>query len=750
MYFPEPCVYLAEPNNWKAPEYCAVANATQAYTTAWGWSDQNCDDKYIFMCKIAPSPPPSPHSPPPSPAPPPPKGSPIYYQNSTGYIFVYHAEPLTFNDAQATCLSDGGSLVTYDRLAKQQDVESTFAQRGISEADRNPFYWIGLYIAPYTDWPNFRWLNGLPGPNNWTYSHWGTYKPGTHLEPNNVFPPELCSGANATETFGGAWGWGDENCDRMFPFICEVVPPNMPPPTPAPPTGMFNYTIQAPSKIFKAVSFVLNTELVDYSTAEARCEAMAGYLVSYEDLEEQIEVEGMFLSQNALDMTYYNRYWIGLRVPPGRAWPYFEWAVPPVANWSHWGNFTPGSIREPNNLFPKELCALANASEAFAGAWGWADERCSIVAPYVCKVPQLYVSPSPPPMPPLPSPPPSPRPAKPSPPRPPNPPPPRPSSPRPPPPIVKRNPPGSHSALDAPASRLQLPPAPPLAAGRCSPYSSEELFSSIKPANCISNAAKAQSSLTSADKRYMLTLQTGGSLQFFDALASQTLWNITGAAQAGTSTLCILDNGNLALTGPNGKTVWSSGTGSSANTGDMHLDVAEGNLVVKDRSCRVTWMAPFSECRACLPIASHSCCVSPHTSKRCLLQLLSPPSFLPLPQRVPAAGPWRAGTSAAASCRQTHSAPTAGRRQTSPTRAPAAPPAGSALGKTRRSGSAAPHRTWTLARVPRQLRQMPSAVAQACVARTPSAVHAAREAACACARVQPVGGARCWQSFGSR
>ena len=112
-----------------------------------------------------------------------------------------------------------------------------------------------------------------------------------------------------------------------------------PPPTPAPPAGVYNYTIQAPSKYYKAVSFVLNTDLVDYATAETRCEGMNGYLVSYENLEEQIEVEDVFLSQYTLDFTYYNKYWIGLRVPQGNVWPHFEWAVPPVANWSHWGGW---------------------------------------------------------------------------------------------------------------------------------------------------------------------------------------------------------------------------------------------------------------------------------------------------------------------------------------------------------------------------------------------------------------------------
>lgn len=77
--------------------------------------------------------------------------------------------------------------------------------------------------------------------------------------------------------------------------------------------------------------------MVDYPTAEARCSELSGYLVSYENLEEQIEVEAAFLNTGALDMTYYNKYWIGLRVPNTRTWPNFVWDVPPQTNWSHWG-----------------------------------------------------------------------------------------------------------------------------------------------------------------------------------------------------------------------------------------------------------------------------------------------------------------------------------------------------------------------------------------------------------------------------
>lgn len=46
---------------------------------------------------------------------------------------------------------------------------------------------------------------------------------GSSLEPNNlVFPPENCAGGNFSNSYTGASGWGDQNCDKQHPFICEM------------------------------------------------------------------------------------------------------------------------------------------------------------------------------------------------------------------------------------------------------------------------------------------------------------------------------------------------------------------------------------------------------------------------------------------------------------------------------------------------------------------------------------------------
>jgi hypothetical protein len=45
--------YLApEPNGKTAGEMCLLANQTQAYGSAFGWADANCQSQHIFMCRI--------------------------------------------------------------------------------------------------------------------------------------------------------------------------------------------------------------------------------------------------------------------------------------------------------------------------------------------------------------------------------------------------------------------------------------------------------------------------------------------------------------------------------------------------------------------------------------------------------------------------------------------------------------------------------------------------------------------------
>ncbi len=130
----------------------------------------------------------------------------------------------------------------------------------------------------------------------------------------------------------------------------------------------------------------------------------------------------------------------------------------------------------------------------------------------------------------------------------------------------------------------------------CAASLAQELHSAASQ-SCLSNAPGAVNYISSPDSRYYLTLQpTSGDLLFYDATSSSTMWSVRGTNAAGTSKLCISDAGNLVLTAPNGKTLWSSGTARPSNSsGPYHVNIVEGNLVIKDGGCRSTWMAPMSE-----------------------------------------------------------------------------------------------------------------------------------------------------------
>ncbi len=58
----------------------------------------------------------------------------------------------------------------------------------------------------------------------------------------------------------------------------------------------------------------------------------------------------------------------------------------PSGAYKHWGMYQPINSPEPNNLNPPEDCVVGNVTEAFSGAWGWADVNCDLELPYICRV----------------------------------------------------------------------------------------------------------------------------------------------------------------------------------------------------------------------------------------------------------------------------------------------------------------------------------------------------------------------------
>ena len=48
---------FSEPNNLSGQEFCAAANASQEFGSAWGWMDANCNTRMTFMCRLNREPP---------------------------------------------------------------------------------------------------------------------------------------------------------------------------------------------------------------------------------------------------------------------------------------------------------------------------------------------------------------------------------------------------------------------------------------------------------------------------------------------------------------------------------------------------------------------------------------------------------------------------------------------------------------------------------------------------------------------
>lgn len=133
---------------------------------------------------------------------------------------------------------------------------------------------------------------------------------------------------------------------------------------------------------------MLNTQLMDYATAELTCNVAGGHLAYYTSLDEQQDVEGYFQQQGYLMSGFTPSYWIGLTAD-ANTWPNFRWlssSVPAPAyhTYEHWGRTQDNS--EPNNAVGNEYCGAASFPLLHKGAWGWSDSICISKMPFICRL----------------------------------------------------------------------------------------------------------------------------------------------------------------------------------------------------------------------------------------------------------------------------------------------------------------------------------------------------------------------------
>jgi hypothetical protein len=87
-------------------------------------------------------------------------------------------------------------------------------------------YWVGLVAnSTRNGFYSFSWTDpAVVPPTTGSYIHWGRVRPAnTSLQPDNFYMAENCGVANASETFVGAFGWSDCQCNITAPFMCKAA-----------------------------------------------------------------------------------------------------------------------------------------------------------------------------------------------------------------------------------------------------------------------------------------------------------------------------------------------------------------------------------------------------------------------------------------------------------------------------------------------------------------------------------------------
>lgn len=97
--------------------------------------------------------------------------------------------------------------------------------------------------------------------------------------------------------------------------------------------------------------------------------------------------------QGYLMPSFHGRYWLGLNASTAQKFGWLEpgQAAPSPQTYAHWGRNLPSGPAEPNNLLRNELCGVANFSQSYMKAAGWADVRCNITAPAICRMQRRWL-----------------------------------------------------------------------------------------------------------------------------------------------------------------------------------------------------------------------------------------------------------------------------------------------------------------------------------------------------------------------
>eukprot|EP00117_Sycon_ciliatum_P008894 scpid15029/ scgid11407/ Macrophage mannose receptor 1; C-type lectin domain family 13 member D; C-type lectin domain family 13 member D-like; Macrophage mannose receptor 1-like protein 1 len=371
-----------QPNNWRNGQDCV-----EFWSSTGKWNDNNCSVPLPYICQmynnsiLTVPPPPTPRA-----------GTTVgncaqgwVKHNTMCYGFFGSinkqtlmmtnsmAPPttaLTWTDAQASCRSMGTNLVSIHSSDTMQFL--------ISSANAyTTWFWFWTGLSDRVDEGGYVWADGSPV----TYTNWSTQQPNDYSGAQDCVETILVPPASLMNS------WNDYSCAANEPYVCEYPLGQTPiSPTVAPftiPPGMKQINCPAgwtstPTQCYRVmtpITAIKNT----FSNAERKCKAMnvgitgaQPHLASIHSSRDHLTIAEMLMAQaNASNVTN-TQFWVGLqdRGTEGS----FAWTDNSTVDYVGW------SSDQPNNWRNTQDCVEIRIDSGY----GWNDQACSNVLPYIC------------------------------------------------------------------------------------------------------------------------------------------------------------------------------------------------------------------------------------------------------------------------------------------------------------------------------------------------------------------------------
>jgi hypothetical protein len=247
----------------------------------------------------------------------------------------FHAEAVSWSDADRRCTEDGGRLLTIGDDARDAIVRGALGSPLDAAAGRA--VWIGLEQSRVGKKREWRWATGeLLKDASWSEG-----------EPNDWDGHEQCA-----EMLLATGRWNDTRCNLVQRFVCEGTPCD-----------------RNEGRRIGGDTMIrcLENDEKDFAAAKKSCAAHGGKLATPRTSESQQALRGALGMRSAAP-----KIWIGLSDPSGeRDW---RWPTGAPLDYAAWA---PG---EPNDFLSNERCV-----ELYTDTWQWNDLDCSAARPYVCE-----------------------------------------------------------------------------------------------------------------------------------------------------------------------------------------------------------------------------------------------------------------------------------------------------------------------------------------------------------------------------